>query len=79
LEAWRILDNLSGLVCQEDEGESLPVGNIILFKDSCEMKITSAVLLAVAAASFATTNHAEVEERPIPRFCLSCCLFTSLS
>jgi hypothetical protein len=50
LEAWRILNNLSGLLCREDEGKSLPAGNIILFKDSCEMKITSAVLLAVAAA-----------------------------
>ena len=31
------------------------------------MKISSAVLIAVAAASFATTIHAEVKERPIPR------------
>jgi hypothetical protein len=67
LEPWRILNNLSGRDCREDEREPLPVRNIILFKDCCEMKITSAVLIFVAAASFATTIHAEVKEHPIPR------------
>jgi len=45
----------------------MPMEDIILFRDSCEMKITSALLIAVAAASLATTIHAELKERPIPR------------
>jgi hypothetical protein len=44
----------------------IPVANTIAPKDSCQMKIKVAVLLALVTASIALNLHAQVKRQPVP-------------